>query len=95
MKLLWTEPALADLTALHAYIATDNDAAARQMVNRIIELAETQLSRLPQSGRPGRVPKTRELVVAGSPYFLPYRIVADTIQILRVVHGSRRWPEPE
>jgi toxin ParE1/3/4 len=95
MKLLWTEPALADLAALHEHISADDAAAADQMLNRILLLAETQLSRMPESGRLGRVPGTRELVVTGSPYFLPYRIVGETIQILRVIHGARRWPAPE
>ncbi len=95
MRLLWAEPALADLAALRAYIATENHTAAAEMVNRIIALAETQLSRMPESGRVGRVPKIRELVVPGSPYFLPYRIVGETIQVLRVIHGARRWPEKE
>jgi toxin ParE1/3/4 len=95
MKLLWTELALADLAALHDYISADNAVAADQMLNRILLLAETQLSRMPGSGRRGRVPNTRELVVVGSPYFLPYRIVGETIQVLRVIHGARRWPEKE
>jgi toxin ParE1/3/4 len=95
MRLLWTEPALADLASLHEYISHDDSVAADQMLNRILLLAETQLSRMPESGRLGRVAGTRELVVTGSPYFLPYRIMADTIQILRVIHGARRWPEPE
>jgi toxin ParE1/3/4 len=95
MKLLWTEPALADLAALHEHISTDNAVAADQMLKRILLLAETQLSRMPDSGRLGRVPNTRELVVTGSPYFLPYRIAGQTIQILRVIHGARRWPGKE
>jgi toxin ParE1/3/4 len=95
MKLLWTELALADLAALHEHISADNAVAADQMLNRILLLAETQLSRMPESGRAGRVPNTRELVVAGSPYFLPYRIVGETIQVLRVIHGARRWPQKE
>ena len=95
MKLLWTELALADLAALHAHISADNAVAADQMLNRIIVLAETQLPRMPDSGRLGRVPNTRELVVTGSPYFLPYRIAGEAIHILRVIHGARRWPEKE
>jgi toxin ParE1/3/4 len=95
MKLSWTAPALADLAALHEYISADDPAAADHMLNRILLLAETQLSHMPESGRLGRVPRTRELVVTGSPYFLPYRIVGDTIQVLRVIHGARRWPERE
>jgi toxin ParE1/3/4 len=92
MRLFWTGPALSDLRALHAYIARDNERAANEMVARIVARAERQLSRLPESGRPGRIAKTRELVVSDTPYVLPYRIIGDTIQILRVFHSARRWP---
>jgi len=37
--------------------------------------------------------KTRELVVSGTPYVLPYRIVGNTVHILRVFHSARRWPD--
>ena len=40
-----------------------------------------------------RIANTRELVLSGTPYILPYRIVGDTIQILRVFHSARRWPD--
>jgi toxin ParE1/3/4 len=93
MKLLWTGPALFDLAALHAYVAQDNEGAANVIVERIVTRAERQLSKLPASGRPGRIAKTRELVVSGTPYILPYRIVGDAIHILRVLHSARRWPD--
>jgi toxin ParE1/3/4 len=63
------------------------------MVTRLVGRAERQLLRLPESGRPGRIAKTRELVVSGAPYILPYRIIGDTVQILRVYHPARRWPD--
>jgi toxin ParE1/3/4 len=50
------------------------------------------LARFPQSGRPGRRAGTRELVVGRTPYLVPYRILGETIEILRVLHGSRQWP---
>jgi toxin ParE1/3/4 len=62
------------------------------MVERIVARAESQLSRLPESGRPGRIAE-RELVVSDTPYVLLYRIVGDTIHILRVLHSARRWPD--
>jgi toxin ParE1/3/4 len=93
MRLFWTGPALSDLSAVHAYIARDNERAANAMVARIVDRAERQLSRLPESGRPGRIAKTRELVVAGTPYILPYRIIGGTVHILRVFHSARRWPD--
>ena len=47
----------------------------------------------PAQGRPGRLPQTRELVVSGTPYFIPYRINDDRLQIIAVIHGARQWPE--
>jgi len=35
---------------------------------------------------------TRELVVRNLPYIIPYRVRDNTIEILRVLHTSRRWP---
>ena len=93
MTVIWADVAIADLIALHAYISNDNPAAAEAMIRRVVDLVERQLPHMPESGRPGRVPKTRELVISGSPYFVPYQVVGDTIAILRVIHGARRWPE--
>lgn len=47
----------------------------------------------PHLGRSGRVPGTREMVVAGTPYIIPYRVVNERLQILRVYHTSQRWPK--
>ena len=93
MTVIWTDGAIADLIAPHVYISNDNPAAADAMIRRIVDLVERQLPRMPESGRPGRVPQTRELVVSGSPYFVPYQFVGDTIAILRVIHAARRWPD--
>jgi toxin ParE1/3/4 len=95
MIIVWTDLAIADLAALHGYISNDNPPAADLIVRRIVDLVERQLTRMPESGRPGRVPKTRELVIVGSPCFVPYRVVGDRLEILRVIHGARRWPEVE
>ena len=44
-------------------------------------------------GRPGRVEGTRELVVAGTPYIVPYRVKAEIVQIITVLHSAQRWPD--
>lgn len=93
MSPLWTPPALADLASLRAYIAEQDPVAARRVVQRIIHMVETTLPHSPEMGRPGRVPGTRELVITGTPFIVPYRVRGQTIQILRVYHGARRWPE--
>jgi plasmid stabilization system protein ParE len=44
-------------------------------------------------GRPGRVAGTRELIVSGLPYILPYVESAGVVTILRVMHTSMKWPK--
>ena len=36
---------------------------------------------------------TRELVVAETPYIIPHRVRGDAVEILRVFHAARKWPE--
>ncbi len=92
IRIVWTKTARRDLEHVHDYIAIDSPKSAAQFVERIIAHVG-QLSTYPQSGRIGRVDKTWELVVTGLPYIVPYRLKGDTVQILRVYHTSRLWPE--
>jgi plasmid stabilization system protein ParE len=60
---------------------------------RIVDHVEL-LTDEPKLGRPGRVPGTRELVVPRTPYIVAYAVLSsDSIRILGVRHGARRWPE--
>ena len=93
MKIAWSPEAIEDLVSLRAYIAEDNPAAARRSVQHIVESIEQLLPDNPRIGRAGRVPGTRELVIPRSPYIVPYRLQRTTIQILRVYHAARRWPD--
>jgi toxin ParE1/3/4 len=93
MSIEWTEPALADLVAIRAYLRSRRPRAAERMIQRIIDLVDEQLLEMPESGRRGRVEGTRELVVSGSPYIVAYRGVSGGVQVLRVIHGARRWPD--
>ena len=43
-------------------------------------------------GRPGRVPGTREWIVANTRYLVPYKVRGVTVEVLRVFHTSRRLP---
>ena len=93
MNVVWSPEAIQDLTSLRSYIAEDNPAAAQRIVLRIVETVEQLLPNNPHMGRPGRVPGTRELVIARTPYIVPYRIRGRTLEILRVYHGARLWPD--
>jgi toxin ParE1/3/4 len=93
MILVWSPEAIDDLVALRAYIEQDNPLASQRIAAHIVHNVETLLPSSPEIGRPGRVPGTRELVIPRTPFIVPYRVVGNTIQILRVFHGARRWPE--
>ena len=92
MKLQWTLLAIEDRDALVFGIEHDNPAAAIRLDERIGNQVDS-LARFPHRGRPGRIPSTRELVVARTPYIVAYRIADDVVVILRVLHGSQRWPD--
>ena len=58
-----------------------------------VEKAVQSLKKHPAMGRPGRVSGTRELVVADTPYIVPYRVRDDVVEVLRVFHAARQWPK--
>ena len=89
MRVRWLRTAVRNLGEEASYIAADDPAAARLVVARVLE-AIAQLADQPGLGRPGRVPSTRELVVAGTRYIVPYRVKRNAVEILRVLHTSRR-----
>jgi toxin ParE1/3/4 len=93
VNILWSPEAIQDLIALRAYIAEESPVGARRVVSRILQDVERLLPANPHVGRPGRVPGTRELVIPRTPYIVPYRVQGDAVQILRVYHGARRWPD--
>ncbi|MDA0240898.1 MAG: type II toxin-antitoxin system RelE/ParE family toxin [Proteobacteria bacterium] len=93
MTLNWSPEALQDLRDIRAYISQDNPDAAKRLVTRIVTAVSTQLPSNPSVGRAGRVYGTRELVIANAPFVVPYRIREEDIDILRVYHNARMWPE--
>ncbi len=92
MRLEWSVYAMDDRTAIFDYIEADNPQAAITVDDRIEEQVEGLL-RFPELGRPGRIEGTREFVIQRTPYIAAYRVVGETIRILRVLHGAQRWPE--
>jgi toxin ParE1/3/4 len=93
MIIVWSDKALDDLAGLSSYISQDNPAAAVQTTIAIIQSVEELLPDHPHVGRPGRVPGTRELVIPRTPYIVPYQVRNNRVEILRVYHGARKWPE--
>ncbi|MDR3748776.1 MAG: type II toxin-antitoxin system RelE/ParE family toxin [Acidobacteriota bacterium] len=91
MRVKWLRAALRDLSAELEYIAQDSPAAAARSAIKI-RTAVALLGSHPALGRPGRVIGTRELVVDGTLYLVPYRVRGDHVELLRIFRGARRWP---
>jgi toxin ParE1/3/4 len=91
VRVRWLKIALANLDAEAECIAEDNPAAAGRVVEKILRAVDL-LKKNPAIGRAGRVAGTRELVVAETPYIIPYRVRGESVEILRVFHAARKWP---
>ena len=92
MTIVWSPRAIEHLAHLRAHIAQDNPKAANRIGGTLLEAVE-RLAELPNLGRPGRVAGTRELVVPGTPYVIPYRLRGDRLEIIAVFHGRQKWPK--
>ncbi|RWU03352.1 type II toxin-antitoxin system RelE/ParE family toxin [Pseudodesulfovibrio sp. S3] len=87
-RIKWTPNALQDLDRVRVYLA---ESAGEDVV-----LSEAQriwdgcqrLKEFPESGRPGRVPMTREVLAL--PYIIPYRIKDDCVEILNIFHSAQK-----
>jgi toxin ParE1/3/4 len=91
MRIRWLRTALGNLDHHANYIAENDPIAARNAVQRI-QAAVDQLAEYPSMGRIGRVPLTRELIIGGTPWIIVYRVRADAVEIIPVLHGAQSWP---
>jgi toxin ParE1/3/4 len=74
------------------YIAADSSLAAADQDDDL-ERQVNVLHQHPKLGRPGRIKGTRELVIGSTLFILVYRLKgAHRIEVLRLLHGSQRWP---
>ncbi|MDP3898243.1 MAG: type II toxin-antitoxin system RelE/ParE family toxin [Mesorhizobium sp.] len=88
---VWSDDALDDLDALLRHVAQDRPKGALALADRIDE-AVSGLAEF-ATGRQGRVAGCYEKVVGRTPYIVAYALTDNRITILRVIHGSRDWPE--
>lgn len=91
MTIVWSRRAIEHLAHVRSYIARDSPRAANRIASVLLESVE-RLAELPNLGRPGRVAGTRELVVPGTPYVIPYRLRGDRLEVVAVFHGRQKWP---
>jgi len=80
------------LADIHEYIARTSPPYALRMVDRLTRRSQ-QIGSFPDAGRvvPRKNDQNLREVFEG-PYRIVYRIKADQIDVVAVIHGSRKWP---
>ena len=95
IRVVWTHPALEDVQEIRAYIGRDSRRYARVVAERLVTAVE-RLSEHPLSGRV--VPEAGQLTlreVIEPPYRIVYRVRAELLEVVAVVHSARRFPVDE
>ena len=91
--LRWTEHTVAQLASIAEYVSLSSPVYAEHLVDRLAQRLD-QACEFPESGRVvpelGRA-EIRELLEW--PYRLVYRVHADAIEVLSVLHGRQELPE--
>ncbi|MEP7223187.1 MAG: type II toxin-antitoxin system RelE/ParE family toxin [Novosphingobium sp.] len=93
LKLVWRDSARNDVHDILGFIAERNEFTANNLQSKILGCVE-HLTDHPYIYRTGRVPGTREAVVHPN-YVLVYRVGADTVEIVSVMHTRRQYPPGE
>ena len=93
MTVHWTRTALRQLSAVYDYIAQHSERYARRMVDRITRRSE-EIGRFPHLGWAVAEYDCDEIrEVLERPYRIIYRIRADRIDVIAVIHAARQLPE--
>ena len=90
MRLVVDATALRDLNDIGAWIAKDNQGAARRILRAILGTIE-HLRHFPRLARPGRAAGSFERLVAATPYIVVFEVWAnpEAVVITAIVHAAR------
>ena len=91
MQIKWLRRAPLNLDEEAAYLAKDSPRMTSEFVQHLRD-SVAMLVQHPNMSRPGRIAGTRELVVTRFSYLVPYRVHDSSVEILRILHTARKWP---
>lgn len=89
VEIVWSVLAVERLREIQTYVGRDKPIAAERLVARMTALVEV-LRTFPYTGRIGAEPGLRELVLAGTPYIVLYRVRRNRVLIDTIWHGSQK-----
>jgi addiction module RelE/StbE family toxin len=91
MNVIWSPAARADLEDIRDYIRADNPGRAATFINEIVEAGDA-IADMPRAFP--LVPRLEQRGIRRrmiGRYLIFYRIEAESVQILHVVHGARDY----
>jgi addiction module RelE/StbE family toxin len=91
MRIRWTPAAAADLQHINNYLKDHHPHYRQPTIRRLYE-AIRSLKESPHRGRPGREDGTRELLFPPLPYVAVYRLMDQSIEVLRIYHAAQDRP---
>jgi plasmid stabilization system protein ParE len=86
MPVILSPEAIEDPRHIRAYISKENPTAASRVAVQIV-VACDRLDFMPNRGRLGRQPGTRELAMR--PYVIVYRVTLNAVEIVRIWHMAQ------
>ena len=91
MQVQWTNKAKKRLEEIEAYIGQESPEAAKKVILTIIKKTAAQLSKYPDSGKPGRMMGTREFLFSDTPYLVVYTVRSNIVTILTIFHTAQNF----
>ena len=89
MKVVWLPKALQNLKDIKEYIDKESPKSAK-MVAQKIKKTVNLIQEHPHIGKPSLVNGFREKQVKNLPFVIPYKVVDNTIIIVRVFHNKQK-----
>jgi plasmid stabilization system protein ParE len=89
MQVVWRPSAMTDRDNIINFICQDNPDAAIAL-DEVFEFKAELAGQQPKLYRKGRIPGTHEIVATPN-YVMVYVILAETVEITRILHVRRRW----
>ena len=91
MRVNWTKSAINDLEIEANYLSKISPSIEDSFLKHV-ESSIDLIKEYPELGRIGRVNQTRELILKKFQYILVYLVESSYIDIIRLLHTSRKWP---
>lgn len=96
MKVLWTDSALAQLAAIHSYVAQTSPEYARRIIDKLTRRS-IQIAAFPFSGRAVpeyEINEVREVIEGLYRMIYLVKDQDDQIEVLAVIHSARESLKP-